>query len=156
MESSNNKKIKLPENLKQFLKQIFDNNEFIKLPIDLVYSLNEKYEECSLMMVPKKVQDVFEEEKNKCIWSGKKESECNDKLSIIRENFLYKTEYLYVFPEKYVYMDKTLGEFGVYFEDLCNFYFNDYSDYPFIYINIGGYVAIADYGDYFKRYLEEK
>lgn len=147
MESSNNKKIKLPETLKQFLKQTFDNNEFIKLPIDFVYSLNEKYEEDALLMVPQKACDIL---------SKKKYGDDGDYTDLMKENFLYETEYLYIFPEKYVYMDKTLGEYGVYNDDLCNFYINDYKDYPFIYINIGGYVAIAEYGDYFKRYLEEK
>ena len=54
------------------------------------------------------------------------------------------------------YMDKTLGEYGIYNEDLCDFYINDYQDYPFIYVNIGGYIAIADDGNNFERYLKEK
>ena len=147
MESSNSKKIKLPETLKQFLKQTFDNNEFIKLPIDFVYSLNEKYEEDALLMVPQKARDIL---------SKKKYGDDGDYTDLMKENFLYNTEYLYIFPEKYVYMDKILGEYGIYNDDFCNFYINDYKDYPFIYINIGGYVVIAEYCDCFKRYLEEK
>ena len=146
MESSNSKKIKLPETLKQFLKQTFDNNEFIKLPIDFVYSLNEKYEEDVLLMVPQKAHDIL----------SKKKYADGDYTDLMKENFLFNTEYLYLFPEKYVYMDKTLGEYGIYNDDLCNFYINDYKDYPFIYINIGGYVAIAEYNNNFERYLKEK
>ena len=135
----------LPDNLRSFLKQTFDNKEFIKLPIDLVYALNGEYEEDALLIVPRKVQDIL----------TKRKYADGDYTDLMKENFLFNTEYLYVFPEKYVYMDKTLGEFGVYFEDLCNFYLNDYSDYPFIYINIGGYVAIADDGKKFEQYLME-
>lgn len=136
----------LPKTLHQFLKQTFDNKEFMKLPIDFVYALNEEYEKGSLLLVPTKVQEVFEKEN----------IEGEDKLEILRENFLCNTEYLYLFPEKYVYMDKTLGEYGIYNEDLCDFYINEYQDYPFIYINIGGYIAIADDGKNFERYLKEK
>lgn len=146
MESSNSKKIKLPETLKQFLKQTFDNKEFNKLPIDFVYSLNEKYEEDALLMVPQKARDIL----------SKKKYADGDYTDLMKENFLYNTEYLYIFPEKYVYMDKTLGEYGIYNDDLCDFYINDYKDYPFIFINIGGYIVIADYNNNFERYLNTK
>ena len=143
----NNNSKDLPKSLHQFLKQTFDNKEFIKLPIDLFYALNGEFEEDVLLMVPQKVQDILKK---------RKYNDDGDYTDLMKENFLYNTEYLYIFPEKYVYMDKTLGEYGIYNEDLYNFYINEYQDYPFIYINIGGYIAIADFNNNFERYLNEK
>lgn len=143
MENNNN----LPDTLHSFLKQTFDNKEFNKLSIDFVHALNGEYEEDALLMVPQKVQDILKK---------RKYASDGDYTDLMKENFLYNTEYLYIFPEKYVYMDKTLGEYGIYNEDLYNFYINEYQDYPFIYVNIGGYIAIADDGNSFERYLKEK